>query len=171
MLFHGQKYSSARSSIKQTPAGFMIVDRHFGWQPDTVNFDIGGGKYDLMTEKLSEKFVTNLIFDPYNRNVEHNNCVLQRCLNGKSDTVTIFNVLNVIMEPEIQMEVLDLARDALKPGGRVFIRSTYMNQNKASGLTKSGTFQHCLKQSEYLKIVKKIFPDAELKFGIIFAKK
>ena len=50
-----QKYSSAKTSVKQVPAGFRIVDKYFGWQPNTVNLDIGGGKYDLMTEKLLEK--------------------------------------------------------------------------------------------------------------------
>ena len=47
-----QQYTSAKTSIKQVPAGFKIVDKHFGWQPNTFNLDIGGGKYDLMTEKL-----------------------------------------------------------------------------------------------------------------------
>jgi len=50
-----QEYTSAKSSIKQIPAGFKIVDKYFGWKPNTINFDIGGGKYDLFTEKLREK--------------------------------------------------------------------------------------------------------------------
>jgi hypothetical protein len=45
-----QEYTSAKSSIKQIPAGFKIVDKYFGWKPNTINFDIGGGKYDLFTE-------------------------------------------------------------------------------------------------------------------------
>jgi hypothetical protein len=166
-----QEYSSAKTSIKQVPAGFNIVDKYFGWQPNTVNFDIGGGKYDLMTEKLMEKCVTNRIYDPYNRTPEHNFDVLMFCLNGQSNTVTIFNVLNVIKEEENQIGVLKLAYNALIIGGYVFIRSTYMNPKKASGVTKSGTFQHYLTQKEYLEIVKKVFPNAELKYGIIYARK
>jgi hypothetical protein len=167
-----QEYTSAKSSVKQLPAGFKIVDKYFGWQQGTINFDIGGGKYNLMTEKLKEKGVTNLIFDPYNRNLKHNVDVIRGILVADGvHSATIFNVLNVIKEREIQLNVIKLARNALKKGGIVFVRSTYMNRNKASGVTKSGTFQHYLTQEEYLEIVKEIFPKAKLKYGIIFAHK
>ena len=164
-----QEYTSAKTSIKQVPAGFKIVDKHFGWQPNTFNFDIGGGKYDLMTKKLLEKNVTNLIFDPYNRSLAHNLDVIRTIFrNGGIDTATIFNVLNVIKEHEIQLVVLNMAKAALKKG---FVRSTYMNPAKVSGVTKKGTFQHYKTQKEYLKIVKKIFPNAKLEHGIIYAIK
>jgi hypothetical protein len=166
-----QEYTSAKTSIKQIPAGFKIIDKHFGWQPNTINLDIGGGKYDLMTEKLLEKGVTNLVFDPYNRSLIHNIIVVNKIYNNDVDTVTIFNVLNVIKEHEVQINTLKLARSALKTGGMLYVRSTYMNPAKQSGVTKSGTFQHYKTQKEYLEIVKEVFPCAELKFGIIFAKR
>ena len=167
-----QEYTSARTSIKQVPAGFKIVDKHFGWQPNTINLDIGGGKYDLMTEKLLTKNVTNLVYDPYNRSMQHNGEVINTVLRVKGvDSVTIFNVLNVIKERMIQSEVLCLAKSALKDGGMLYVRSTYMNPAKRSGVTKSGTFQHYKTPREYLEIVKDIFPKAELKFGIIYVKK
>lgn len=166
-----QEYTSAKSSIKQVPAGFKIIDRYFGWCQNSINFDIGGGKYDLMTEKLLEKNVTNLIFDPYNRTQEHNDNVLSICKRFGADTVTIFNVLNVIKEYEMQINMLNLALEVLKDGGMVFVRSTYKNPSKASGATKSGTFQHYLKMEDYLKIVQKVFPNAKMKYGIIFAEK
>ena len=166
-----QEITSARTSLKQIPAGFKIVDKYFGWKPDTINLDIGGGKYDLMTDALKEKGVDNLIFDPYNRSQKHNNDMLMICRQFGANTVTIFNVLNVIKEYEIQIAVLNLALEALNNNGMVFVRSTYMNPNKASGVTKSGTFQHYLTQKEYLEIVKKVFPNAELKYGIIYAHK
>jgi hypothetical protein len=166
-----QKYTSAKTSIKQVPAGFNIVDKHFGWQANTVNLDIGGGKYDLMTEKLLEKSVTNLVFDPYNRSLEHNIKVVYKISDDDVDTVTIFNVLNVIKERKIQLRLLKLARTALKDGGMLYVRSTYKNPAKKSGVTKSGTFQHYKTQKEYLEIVREVFPKAELKFGIIYVKK
>ena len=166
-----QEYSSAKSSIKQVPAGFGIVDKYFGWQPLTHNLDIGGGKYDLMTEKLLEKNVTNIIYDPYNRSEEDNAFAMFLCESFKFHTVTIFNVLNVIKEYECQLDVIKLAYNSLRPDGYVFVRSTYMNPNKRSGVTKSGTYQHYLKQEDYLKIVREVFKDAELKHGIIFAKR
>jgi len=166
-----QQYSSARTSLKQVPAGFKIVDKYFGWQPDTLNLDIGGGKYDLMSEKLLEKKVVNLIYDPYNRSAEHNQAILVKCDSFPIDTVTIFNVLNVIKERENQMGVILQASNRLKEGGHVFVRSTYMNPAKVSGVTKSGTFQHYMTQKEYLEMVKIVFPNAELKHGLIHATK
>jgi hypothetical protein len=166
-----QKYSSAKTSLKQVPAGIKIVDQRFGWQANTINFDIGGGKYDLMTKKLLEKNVTNLVFDPYNRSQEHNEQILSICRRFLADTVTIFNVLNVIEEYDIQIAVLNLALEMLKDGGMLYVRSTYMNPKGKSGVTKSGTFQHHKTQKEYLEIVKQVFPKAELKYGIIYVKK
>jgi hypothetical protein len=165
------KHPSAKTSIKQVPAGFRIVDEHFGWQPHTVNLDIGGGKFDLMTEKLLEKNVTNLIYDPYNRSLAHNVMILSCFEEGNVDTVTMFNLLNVIEDHEIQLNALNMAYDALKHDGMLYVRSTYMNPAKKSGMTKSGTFQHYKTQKEYLEIVKEVFPNAELKFGIIYAKR
>ena len=164
-----QEYSSAKTSIKQIPAGFNIIDKYFGWEYGTFNFDIGGGKYDLMSEALLKKTIINVIYDPYNRTPEFNENSLAVVRTFKASTVTIFNVLNVIKERENQIEVLNLAHEVLKPGGKVFVRSTYMNPAKVSGVTKSGTFQHYLKQKDYLEIVKIVFPNAQLKYGIIFA--
>jgi hypothetical protein len=165
------KDRSAKTSIKQVPAGFGIVDKYFGWQPNSVNLDIGGGKYDLMTERLLAKSVTNLVYDPYNRSMVHNLKVVNRISEISVDTATVFNVLNVIEARLTQLSVLYLAKSALKDGGYVFVRSTYMNPAKVSGLTKSGTYQHYKTQKEYLEIVKEVFPNAELKHGIIYATK
>jgi hypothetical protein len=81
---------------------------------------MGGGKYDLMTQKLAEKSVANLIYDPYNRSNVYNGNVLITLIDILVDTVTIFNVLNVIKEREIQREVIEMAYDTLKTGGHVF---------------------------------------------------
>ena len=166
-----QEYTSAKTSLKQVPAGFKIVDKYFGWKPNTINLDIGGGKYDLMTEALKEKGVENLVYDPYNRSVVHNLKIHNRIIEAGVETATIFNVLNVIKEHDIQLEVLYLANWALKDGGMLFVRSTYKNPAKQSGVTKSGSFQHYLTQQDYLEMVKKVFPGAKLKYGIIFAHK
>jgi hypothetical protein len=167
-----QEYTSAKTSLKQVPAGFKIVDKYFTWYQGTVNLDIGGGKYDLMTNALKEKGVTNLVYDPYNRSQVHNGDVIHEVNRIRGvHTATIFNVLNVIKEPEIQLDVIKLAYNSLKLGGMVFVRSTYMNSAKRSGVTKSGSFQHYLKQEDYLEIVKTVFPEAKLKFGLIFAHK
>lgn len=166
-----QEYTSAKTSMRQVPAGYDIIDKHFSWKPNTINFDIGGGKYNLMTEKLLEKSVTNLLYDPYNRSSSHNDEILEKVKVSNIDTVTIFNVLNVIKERDIQIEVIRMGFNALRTGGILFVRSTYMNPKKVSGVTKIGTFQHYLKMSDYLEIVREVFPNAKLKHGIIYANK
>jgi hypothetical protein len=105
--------------------------------------------------------------------LEHNCNVIRNILNVDGvQTATIFNVLNVIKEREVQLDVVKFAFHSLDiNGGMVFVRSTYKNPAKVSGVTKSGTFQHYLTQQEYLEIVKEVFPEAKLKFGIIYAHK
>lgn len=166
-----QEYTSAKTCIKQIPAGYKIIDKYFGWVNGTVNLDIGGGKYDLFTMKLREHGVLNFVYDPFNRTEQHNSAVIYTCNNFPPATVTIFNVLNVIKEFENQIEVLNLASEMVMEGGSVYIRSAYKNSNKRSGVTKSGTFQHYKTQQEYLdEIVKVVFPEAELKHGLIYVK-
>ena len=166
-----QQYFSEKSSIKQLPAGFNIINNYFEWKPNTINFDIGGGKYDIMTKALAEKGVTSYIYDPFNRSMWENMTALDNCASGKSDTVTIFNVLNVIQERDVQEQILWQAENALKVGGTVYVRSTYRNPKGESGETKSGTFQHALSQKDYLAMVKEVFPNALLEHGIIHATK
>ena len=122
-----QEYTSKNSSIKQIPFGFKIVDKYFGWKPNSINLDIGGGKYDLFTNKLKEKRVTNLIYDPFNRTKDFNENSLNYATKFGVDTVTIFNVLNVIKEYDIQISIIKLGFDVLKNNGMIFIRSTYKN--------------------------------------------
>jgi hypothetical protein len=167
------KHPSAKTCIKQVPAGFKIIDKYFGWYQGTKNFDIGGGKYELMTEELSKKGVTNLVFDPYNRSLQHNIEACQLALDGVRGvhSVTIFNVLNVIENLSDQLHILEMAKMFLLNGGVLYVRSTYKNPAKVSGYTKSGTFQHYKTQKEYLEIVQKVFPEAKLMYGIIIAHK
>lgn len=165
-----QKYCSAKSSIKQIPAGYKIVNKRFGWKNGTMNFDIGGGKYNMFTKKLREHNVINLVYDPYNRTLEHNKQILAVCKSFPPETVTIFNVLNVIEEFKIQINVLNLALEMVKDGGNIYIRSAYKNSTGKSGVTKSGTFQHHKTQREYLEIVKNVFPTSKLEHGLIFVK-
>ena len=100
-----QEYTSAKSCIKQVPAGFKIVHKYFGWQENTVNLDIGGGKYDLMTNRLKELGVTNLVFDPYNRSITHNIKVVNK----------IFGFLSTVLMPLIAA----LKLDTVNPTGPV----------------------------------------------------
>lgn len=93
-----QAYDSRATSRNQVPALFRAVP----WVADTVNLDVGGGRFDRGTEYLAEQGVTSLVFDPFNRSEQHNIAVLKRVKSRRADTATIANVLNVIKEPGVQ---------------------------------------------------------------------
>ena len=163
-----QEFTSARTSInsRKLPAVFSQVD----FKPGTVNVDIGGGRFDNATEYLASKGVENLIFDPYNRSVEHNDYVMKRVAGGKADTATISNVLNVIKEPENRLRVINQAYDALKPGGTAYIK-VYAGDLSGIGKPTSSGWQENRKISTYLEEVRSVFKNAYVKGDLIVATK
>jgi hypothetical protein len=83
--------------------------RKISWVSGTVNLDYGGGKYSTATDYLKTRGVTNLVYDPYNRDDDHNGQVLSDIWVDRTvevSTVTLCNVLNVIKEPLIRRNVL-----------------------------------------------------------------
>ena len=112
-----QEISSEGTSLQQLAATFKKVDNQFGWQPNTVNVDIGGGRFNQATNFLAEKDVTNYIYDPFNRTREENQEAVKNVANGQADTATINNVLNVIQEDSNIDKVLSQADNALREGG------------------------------------------------------
>lgn len=167
-----QEYTSAGTSINiaKAPAIFRLVDDRFGWDEGTINLDLGGGRYDTLTDALEARGVRNLIYDPYNRSTEHNQEVLDEVRDGGADTVTISNVLNVITEENIRLGILDQAYDALRPGGTVYITVYEGDGSGEERVTKSG-FQLNRKLADYLDEVREVFPDAHTAGGMIVATK
>ena len=90
-----QKYGSAGTSLHQIAATFKSP--YFDTPSDSINVDLGGGKYDLGTEYLKDKGITNLVIDPFNRSPEFNQANEEIARNNKVSSVTINNVLNVII--------------------------------------------------------------------------
>ena len=169
-----QDISAAATSVNKSrvPALFSRISTQFGWQEGTINFDIGGGKWDTATEFLKDHGVTNYIYDPFNRSALHNAAVIAAVSPEKADTVTISNVLNVIQEEDAQKRILEQARHVLKVGGRVFIK-VYSGKadGKSSSTLQGRGFQQNKKVAEYLPIVKSVFPAAKVERGIIVARK
>lgn len=161
-----QAITSAKTSIKQSPAVFSKVS----WKEGTRNFDVGGGAYDLATNKLAGVGVENLIYDPFNRSEEHNNKVISSLKKRNADTATVANVLNVIAEPENQLTALKQANALLKPGGTAYI-GIYEGDRSGVGKQTSSGYQNNSKTADYLPIVRQVFPDAKIKDGIIVAQK
>ena len=117
---------------------------------------------------LQKSDATNLVYDPFNRTKAHNANVVNAVSGGNADTATINNVLNVIEDEANQLKVLNQAKDAVKKDGEVFI-SVYQGKGDGIGKATSKGFQQNKKAADYLDLVKKVFPDAKLKNGIIRA--
>lgn len=162
-----QEFTSENTSINSTklPAIFKMMS----FEPDTINLDMGGGKFDNATEYLSEYDVTNLIYDPYNRSKAHNSKVIKTLKSaGGADTATCSNVLNVIKEPEARIGVLENMSKLVKPGGDIYITVYEGRGDSNEGRTKSG-YQLNRKTADYLDEIQEVFPDAKRKGKLIIA--
>jgi len=159
-----QKYNSAITSINsgKLPAVFSKVR----FEPNTINLDYGGGKFDNVAEYLKDKYnVTNLVYDKYNRSSGHNSDVLKQVKeNGGADTVTCSNVLNVIAEPEIRQEVLRDCKKYLKPNGTCYI-TVYEGNGSGEGKAndKRQSYQTNMKLDDYIDEVSKVFSNVKEK--------
>lgn len=163
-----QDKTSAATSINSAkiPALYGKVKFDAG----TINLDIGGGKFDNVTEYLKGKGVTNYIYDPYNRSAEHNSKVAKLTEEGKSDTVTISNVLNVIDSLDGRQQVLNNAVDAVKPNGTVYITVYEGDGSGSARITGKDQFQLNRKTTEYVEEVQEYFDDVTVKNKVIIAK-
>lgn len=163
----GQEFTSENTSINsgKLPAIFNLV--HF--EPETVNLDYGGGRFDNAAEYLAQFDVINLVYDPYNRSPKHNSEVIRLVKeHGGADTATCSNVLNVIKEPEVRRNVLQNIKKLVKPSGKVYI-TVYEGTGKGNeGPTKAG-YQLNRKTADYLDEIREVFPDAQKKGKLIVA--
>ena len=160
-----QEFTSANTSInnKKIPALFTIAREIF--EPDTVNFDIGGGKYDTVTDYLRGLNVQNLIWDKFNRSEEWNKNVLNTLIKcGGADTVTISNVLNVIKEWEHRYEVLEMAFAYSKPTASIYITVYEGDKSGVGRQTKNDCYQLNRTTADYIDEVSIVFPHVE-RFG------
>ncbi len=159
-LVERQKYTSKKTARPQVARLITVLVESGVLQPGTVNADIGGGQYELGTEKFKEAGVVNIVYDPFNRTKEENKAAVKQLRNGQADTVTMANLLNVIEEPQIQRQKLAEAFDALKVGGQAFITVHY-DKNKKAGSTTMG-YQQQKPLTWYLPMVKELFPTATI---------
>jgi len=159
--------TSAATSINKNklPATFHRVKL---WRAGTVNLDIGGGKYDNATEFLAGYGVVNLHYDPYNRSRWHNEAVLKEAVSV--DTVTVNNVLNVIMEPLDRDKAIRLAYDRLKEGGFCYFLIYEGNRDGEGKVTRNG-WQENRKTETYVQGIRGVFGNAERHGNMIMATK
>ena len=164
-----QEYTSANTSINSTklPAIFSMVR----FEPETINLDYGGGKFDNATAALEGKGVTNLVYDPYNRSSGHNKDVIDTIRkNGGADTATCSNVLNVIKEPAARTVVIKNIYKLLKPNGVAYF-TVYEGTGKGDeGPTKAG-YQLNKKTEDYVEEISSVFPSVSRRGKLIVASK
>lgn len=170
-----QEFSSKDTSINSTkaPAVFGAVeDKLGGWQKGTVNVDIGGGKFDTLTQKLAEKGVTNYIYEPFGRSINANAYILAQLQARKNlgDTATCSNVLNVIKEAEIRANVVHQVAKAINPDGVAYFTIYEGDKTGRGKKTKDDCWQNNRKTATYVEEVKQFFGDVELKGGVIVAR-
>ena len=116
--------------------------------------------------------VYNLPYDPFNRPlIENHICRLFAILRGV-ETVTIFNVLNVIKEEENQLEVLKLAKEAVKDNGVVYIMNNYyVKKFKGGRAGRNDSWQHHKPPKEYITLIKKVFDNVQMNKNLFICKK
>ena len=95
-----QRISSAKTSRNIVAGGFKKI----GFKKNSANLDFGGGKYDTASVWLKDNGnVTNYVYDPFNRSYDHN----LESLNSSPDTITCFNVLNVIEDDDSLQRIVN----------------------------------------------------------------
>jgi len=161
-----QEYGSAGTSLHQVAATFRSP--HFDTPSASINVDLGGGKYDLGTEYLRDKDITNLVIDPYNRSPEFNDANEEIARNNKVSSVTVNNVLNVIREPEEREKVIRKAKSFLTHGGKAFFLIHYKSGKEAKE-TKKGDWQNHMHPKEYVPEINNYFDDVIVKGNLIIA--
>ena len=164
-----QRYTSAATSINSAklPAIFRLVK----FNPNTVNLDYGGGRFDSATEALAQQNVTNLIYDPFNRTAMHNQMVLDTIRdNGGADTATCSNVLNVIAEENARQAVVRNIYKLLKNGGVAYF-TVYEGDGLGSGRETPKGYQLNRTTDGYLEEIAGIFANPIRKGKLIIARK
>lgn len=168
-----QEYKSTDASINKrlNPVTIGIVEKNYGWESGTINADLGGGMHDNTVEYMEGIGVEHVVYDPFNRSDEYNSASVAKIRNGQADTVTINNTLNVVKEPELRRQLLMEAENALKPGGQLYIQIYEGDGSGVGRNTKGDIWQENRKATSFLTEIKTIFPNAEIKYGLISAQK
>ena len=156
---------SAATSIRQVPALLRALADTRLLAPGSTNVDIGGGRFDDATDLLAAVGVRSYVVDPGNRSPEHNAKVLARVDDGRADSVTIANVLNVIPDASVRRSVLELAYNVVGRDGLVYVdcyAGTGPGAGKGHGRATSKGWQEFRSLASYLPEVREVFPHAHL---------
>jgi len=149
------------TSRKQIPASFKKIS----WIPGSTNLDLGAGKYpELITEALRTKNVTNTPWDPQNPSISVPP-------EGRYDTVTINNVLNVIKNKKDRENLVLMAMRHLKYDGTLYIQIYEGDKSGVPKKTRDGWQNNATKNFYTLEIAQTTITSyIYLKKGLIWVK-
>lgn len=160
-----QEITSAKTSIKQVAGLFKDKNAKFG----KTNIDVGGGRFNLVTDYLAERGTKNMVFDPYNRGVDENTATLRYLQNGgRSDTATCANVLNVIREPDARANVILEVAKCIRDSGTAYF-TVYEGDGSGEGRQTSSGWQNNRKTADYVSEIGRYFDDVQRKGKLIIA--
>lgn len=165
-----QKYSSAATSLSVVNK----VYTQYKYKRGSIILDYGGGKYDKNVQYMLEKYNSKvLVYDPFNRSVEHNKKVMLKATNlaftKGIDYIVCSNVLNVIAESSVIYEVLRNIRMLSGVDTEVLI-TIYEGDGTGVGKKTTKGWQRNEKTANYLDICRYYFDSVEQKRGIIHCK-
>lgn len=160
-----QEITSAKTSIKQVAGLFKDKNAKFG----KTNIDVGGGRFNLVTDYLAERGTKNMVFDPYNRGVDENTSTLRYLQNGgRADTATCANVLNVIREPDARANVILEVAKCIRDSGTAYF-TVYEGDGSGEGRQTSSGWQNNRKTADYVSEIGRYFDDVQRKGKLIIA--
>lgn len=169
-----QEFTSKNTSINKVknPRIVVLVERQSGWIPRGINLDIGGGKFDNMSDYLlCNHGVVNLIYDPFNRSREHNNVVMSKVMESGADSVTISNVLCVIKEDSNKRRLVMMAFESLRPGGVLYVTNYEGDKSRIGRKTREDQWQENKPSEDYMSLIRECFSQVMMKYGMIIAIK
>jgi hypothetical protein len=162
-----QKYTSKDTSINV----INKVYKKYEFKENSLILDYGGGKYDSNVIYMKNKNNSIvLVYDKYNKDIEHNKKVLDYCRKNIPNYVVCSNVLNVIMEDEI---INEICTDILNycNNETIVIFAIYECDKSGIGKETSKGYQRNEKTKEYLKFIEKYYKINSVKSGIIICQK
>ena len=142
-----QEFSSRGTDVNwrrgRASAGFSRYGKRGAFGRGKYNLDIGGGQSDVAHELINSEYgAINLVFDPFNRSSDYNADTIAKVEElGGADTVTCFNCLNVIKEPEVRDNVILQCAQALKPGGVAYFQF-HFEKGKSAGVYNGNWQNH-----------------------------
>ena len=148
-----QKYTSKDTSINTVSAVYKKLNFN---RRDKI-LDYGGGKYDTNKNYVKEKYDADvLVYDPYNRNEEHNLKVLHYFMRNPASIVICSNVLNVIQEDSVILDILRNIYSLMSKRGKLYIK-VYERDKSGIGCETTKGWQRNQKIETYIPFVQMIF--------------